>query len=137
MSKFCRLNFWKSAKSSNMCEELKTFVRVSNQCKINRDNLPKFSIELLNKRGICLNELENLSINFCSVPWHFNDYKDLDNLDISSLYVANYLALKGYQVILHLAGYNLNRNDLITILDCVKNDIGLRNILALQGGAYE
>lgn len=119
-----------------MCEKLANFVRVSNQNKINSYKLRTFSLEVLNRREISVNELENLSINFCSVPWRLDDYKDLDNLDVSSLYVANYLALEGFQVLLHLAGYNLTKFDVITILDCVKNRIGLRNILVLQGGKY-
>lgn len=95
-----------------------------------------FSIELCPGKNFSECLLPELGLNFCSVTWRTPTDQQLKHVqDIPAVQLAKLLSCQGYNVLLHLAGRNLQRGHVLDVLNEVKR-IGVRNIFALQGGAY-
>lgn len=95
-----------------------------------------FSIELCPGRKVDESLLPELGLNFCSITWHSPSADQLKCVvEIPAVRLAKRLACRGYNVLLHLAGRNLHGDQVLDILNAVK-DAGVRNIFALQGGSY-
>lgn len=94
-----------------------------------------FSFELCPNRNLDTKLLAKLKPRFCSVTWLAQDHMVLDNIEeIPALQLSEELARQGNSIALHLAGRNLSEADAVRILRKAK-DIGVGNILALQGGS--
>lgn len=96
-----------------------------------------FSLELCPDRNLDIQLLSTLNTGSCSIPWFLPRAPGCQIIveEIPALKLAEQLYGQGYNITLHLAARNLNENIVLNILNNAKN-IGIRNILALQGGLY-
>lgn len=92
-----------------------------------------FSFEVCANRYLDWEKLRTIEPSFCSVPWHIPSMKNLETLNIPALNFAEKLVKKGYNVLLHLTGQDLSKNEASWLLERIKT-IGVRNLLVLQGG---
>lgn len=90
------------------------------------------SFELCPERRLNVDLLFKLKPKFCSVTW----LGECDNQEVEqtpALSLIQQLHEQGFHTLLHLAGRNLDKRSVVEILNKVRG-IGVRNILALQGG---
>lgn len=91
------------------------------------------SIEVSPNRNLNSDDLSKIPCSFCSVTWLSPTSEELKNVDkIPAIILAKQLHYHGQTVLLHLAGRNLKKYQVLKILEILKN-AGIRNILALQG----
>ncbi|KAJ8978736.1 hypothetical protein NQ317_003269 [Molorchus minor] len=100
-----------------------------------RSAISFFSVEICTNRELDTNLLAVVNPSFCSVTWH-TTLTDLRNVEgIPAISLGKELLHRGYNVLLHLAGRNLNKCQVLAILNLAKR-VGVINILALQGAGY-
>ncbi|CAG9837968.1 unnamed protein product [Diabrotica balteata] len=94
----------------------------------------RVSVEICPNRGLNEDLLCSIPFSFCSVTWRTPSNQQLENVEqIPALILAKQLNSNGYNVLLHLAGRNLKRDQVVRILEDVKS-AGIKNLFALQGG---
>ncbi|XP_072391176.1 methylenetetrahydrofolate reductase (NADPH) [Diabrotica undecimpunctata] len=97
----------------------------------------RVSIEICPNRGLNEDLLCSIPFSFCSVTWRTPSNQQLENVEqIPALILAKQLNSNGYNVLLHLAGRNLKRDQVVRILEEVKS-AGIKNLFALQGDPSE
>lgn len=70
-----------------------------------------------------------------AVSWHLRGEYSADNLP--SLSLAADLVKAGHEnVVLHLCANNLNKENVIEVLNLIKEN-GIRNIFAIRGGKFK
>lgn len=92
------------------------------------------SIELMPSNSLDLTTISKLQPAFCSVIWRQSEkfnYKRPSEID--PLALSKHLLDRGHNVLLHLAGRYLQKEEAVSVLDEAKR-IGVRNIFALKGG---
>lgn len=92
------------------------------------------SIELMPSNSLDISAISKLHPTFCSVIWRHSErfnYKKPN--EIEPLALSKHLLDSGHNVLLHLAGRYLKREEAVSVLDEAKR-IGVRNIFALKGG---
>ncbi|XP_050510990.1 methylenetetrahydrofolate reductase [Diabrotica virgifera virgifera] len=113
--------------------------------KVSSDNFIKnvltsdlrVSIEVCPNRALNEDLLSSIPFSFCSVTWRTPSNEQLEHVDqIPALILAKQLNSNGYNVLLHLAGRYLKREQVVRILEEVKS-AGIRNLFALQGDPSE
>ncbi|CAH1117430.1 unnamed protein product [Phaedon cochleariae] len=87
-----------------------------------------FSVEVCPNRALDATLLLKMAPRLCSVTWHAQSVEE----GMPAVRLAGQLREQGHEVLLHLAGRNLNEGQVVEILDEVKR-LGVRNLLVLQG----
>lgn len=102
--------------------------------KVLKPNEKLLSIELMPTRSLNVESISKLQPAFCSVVWRQSEsfnYKKAS--EIAPLALSRKLLENGHNVLLHLAGRYLKKEQAASVLDEAKR-IGVRNIFALKGG---
>ncbi|KAJ8952497.1 hypothetical protein NQ318_003293, partial [Aromia moschata] len=95
-----------------------------------------FSVEVCAKGVLDTKLLARLHPTFCSIPWFDSPALDSTAVDrIPSILLAKRLCGQGHRVLSHVTGRNLEKRRALAVLNSLK-DIGVRNVLAVQGGVY-
>ncbi|CAG9858775.1 unnamed protein product [Phyllotreta striolata] len=97
----------------------------------------RVSVELCPNRQLDKELLLQIPCRFCAITWFSPSADQLERVDkIPAIVLARELKHFGLPVLLHLAGRNLRKFEVLKILGTLKK-YGIRNIFALQGDASQ
>lgn len=91
----------------------------------------KITLELCTNRTLDIEKVQEIASPFCSVTWL--DKQITNILENPAIQLSQKLIQNDINVLIHLPGRIYDKVEMLDILNTIKT-IGVRNILALQGG---
>lgn len=94
---------------------------------------PMISVEVSPNSDFQANLFDRIRPRFVAVTWLGNGHLELPTQEIPAIILAKKLCERNFSVLLHMAGRYVGKERMMDILNYAK-DIGVKNILAVQGG---